>query len=121
MIVLMSRDVLLRRASDRTLACSTRRSFFCSGSEAGPQLRAGQSLGVGRCAGLVLGSYFRMRAGVDRVEADLVDQLRHGALRVFVVARDRDAEPLGITGGMAVVTQAHPLDGVEGFDDPGAC
>lgn len=56
------------------------------------------------------------RARVDRVEADLVDQLRDGSLRLLVVARDRDTEPLGIPGGTAVVAQAHPLDRVEGLD-----
>jgi hypothetical protein len=56
------------------------------------------------------------RAGVDGVEADLFDQLRDGSLRLLVVARDRDTEPLGIPGGTAVVAQARPLDRVEGLD-----
>jgi hypothetical protein len=33
----------------------------------------------------VLASAFGERAGIDRIEADLVDQLRHRSLRLLVV------------------------------------
>jgi len=61
----------------------------------------------------MLASTLRERAAVDWVEADLVDQLRYRSLRLLVVARDRDAQALGVAGGTAVVAQSRPDDRVE--------
>jgi hypothetical protein len=49
--------------------------------------------------GLVLRSTLGERAGVHRVEADLVDQLRDRPFGVFVVARDGDADPGWVSCG----------------------
>lgn len=58
-----------------------------SGGKTGAQLSGGQATGVGRAAQLVFASVLGERAGVDRIEADLVDQLLgHRALRLFVIA-----------------------------------
>src|SRR5207253_5856626 len=122
------RRARLRRAStdgDRVVAPVARddlaaSAFLRSGGEAGAQLRGGQALGVRSRSGLMLAPALRERAGVDSVEADLVDQLRDCSLRLLVVARDRDTEPLGIAGGTAVVAQAHPLDRVERLDHTSA-
>jgi hypothetical protein len=63
-----------------------------------------RALGVSRPSGLMLASALGERAGVDGVEADLVDQLRDGSLSLLV-SRDRNTEPLRIPGGTAVVAQ----------------
>src|SRR5262245_16148327 len=44
-----------------------------------------QTLRVCRAPGLMLPSAFSKRARVDRIEADLVDQLRHDLLRLLVI------------------------------------
>src|SRR5439155_23049838 len=57
------------------------------------------------------------RAGIDKIEADLVDQLRNCLLRLLVVALDRDADALAVAGGAAVVAQTRPEDRVERLHD----
>jgi hypothetical protein len=46
------------------------------------------------------------RAGVDRVEADLVDQLGDDSLRLLVVAGERDAEPVCSASRAAASSQS---------------
>ncbi len=84
-----------------------------SGRFAGGSNKCTPRLRVGRRSRLMLASTLRERAAVDWVEADLVDQLRYRSLRLLVVARDRDAQALGVAGGTAVVAQSRPDDRVE--------
>src|SRR5215207_211656 len=79
----------------------------------GAQLFGVQAFGIRRASRLMLAATLCKRAGVDRVETDLVDQLRHRSLRLLVVPGDRDADPLAVAGGTAVVAQARPDDCVE--------
>jgi hypothetical protein len=65
---------------------------------------------------LVRPSALRKRSGVDRVEADLVDQPLHRQLGVLVVARDRDSEAVGVARGTAVAEQVLLHDRVECLD-----
>src|SRR5438093_3267808 len=95
-----------------------RATFLRSVGKTGAQLCCAQALGVRRSSRLMLASTLRERSGVDCVEADLVNQLRHRLLRLLVVARDRDAEATAVAGGTAVVAEARPEDRVERLDHP---
>lgn len=49
---------------------------------------------------------FCERAGVDSVEADLIDQLRHRSLRILVIALDRDCGWAGSSSPEPLVAEA---------------
>ena len=67
------------------------------------QLRGREALRIRGRSHLVLTPALSERAGVDRIEADLVDQPRHRLLRLLVIARDGDAHTVGIAGRTTVV------------------
>src|ERR671919_835551 len=92
---------------------------FRSVREAGAQLVGGQIRRVDGPARLVLATTLGERAGVNRVEADLIDQLGHDPLGLLVVARDRDAEAPRVSRGPAEIAETLPLHGVERLDDAG--
>src|SRR5262245_36554515 len=64
----------------------------------------------------MLASTVGERARVDRVEADLVDQLCDRSLRLRVIAGEGEADASRLSGGATVVAQARPDDRVERLD-----
>ena len=65
---------------------------------------------------LDLAPALRQAADVDRVETDLLDQLRHDTLGVGIVAGDRDRQTVSGATGLALLSEDVPADGVEGLD-----
>src|SRR5262245_35819773 len=64
----------------------------------------------------MLPAAFGERSGVDRVEADLVDELRHRLLRLLVIPGEGNAQAPLVAGRATVVAQARPDDRVERLD-----
>ena len=91
-----------------------------SGCKAGAQLRGGHAQRVGRRPGLVLTPALRERAGVDRVEAELVDQPRDCSLRLLVVAESGTASRSGSPAGRPSSRRRIHRDRVEGLHHVGA-
>src|SRR5262245_19803508 len=54
---------------------------------------------------------------VNDVEPELVDELRHGALGVRIVARDRQSSPVRGSLRQSVGGQRRRIDVIEGLDD----
>ena len=89
------------------------------GTKATAQLLGREIRGVHGASRLMFASALGKRAGVDRVEADLVHELRHHPLGLVVVARDRNANAIGVRRRPTQVPEDVPEDGVERLHDAG--
>lgn len=75
-----------------------------------------KTLAVPRCPGLHAPGVIDS-AGVDRIEAQLVNQRHNRAFRLGVVARDCHPQPVGIAGWSCALNQGRRQDPVERLND----
>src|SRR4051794_10431456 len=101
------------RSSSRGSSPSGRGSLGCG--EIAPQLLGRAARSVARRVRLNAPA-FGERPRVDRIEAELIEELRHGALGRGVVARDHERPTIGCAARLAVRGELGGINVVEGFD-----